>query len=180
MRFEGTEIGLLIWLVSPHSATSWTAQEESCHESEQELSMDMSCSSTEWLQCRVLISMSIERRPKSNSLLHTRPCSQLQGKWGGTARISYSTPTILSLSQSSDKDKSPGTMGGLSGSAEASQSSINSTPVSSSIYHRGSPRKDGPQALPWFLQHPSQQATGQARVASLSSHLIGRRALHLF
>lgn len=69
--------------------------------------MVMSCSSTEQLQCRVLISvvltsMSTEKRP-----LHPRPCSQLQGKWGGVARLSYSTHTLLSLSQSSDEDKSP-------------------------------------------------------------------------
>lgn len=31
---KGTETGFLIWLVLPHSTTSWTAQEESCHQSE--------------------------------------------------------------------------------------------------------------------------------------------------
>lgn len=118
LRFKGTETGFLIWLVPPHSTTSWTAQEESCRQSEWELSMDVSCSSTEQLQCGILISvvltsMSIERRPKSNSLFHPRPCGQLQGKWGGIARISYSTHTVLSLSQSSDEDKSLVTTCGL-------------------------------------------------------------------
>ena len=82
------------------------------------MSMVMSCSSTEQLPHRVLISvvltsMSTERRPKPDSLLHPRLCSQLQGKWGSIARLSYSTHTVISLSQSSDKDKSPVTTCGL-------------------------------------------------------------------
>lgn len=67
-----------------------------------------------------------------------------------------------------------------SGSAEASPPSVNSAIASSSIYHTGCPRQDAPQASLWFLQHPSEQATGHAGVKPPSSHLISRRALHLF